>query len=58
MSPVPFDAARARMFQATLLLWAERGIDGINGGFYQELDVRDHPTDCDCKRVPVICRQI
>jgi mannose/cellobiose epimerase-like protein (N-acyl-D-glucosamine 2-epimerase family) len=58
MSQVPFDAARAWLFDAALPLWAERGIDRIDGGFYEELTPEGLPTACDFKRVRVVCRQI
>jgi mannose/cellobiose epimerase-like protein (N-acyl-D-glucosamine 2-epimerase family) len=58
MSPVPFEAARAWMFEAALPFWAERGVDRVDGGFYEELDADGHPTACDFKRVRVMCRQI
>lgn len=58
MNPVPFDAARAWMFEAALPLWAERGVDRINGGFHEELDQNGRPTACEFKRVRVICRQV
>ncbi len=58
MSPVPFEAARAWMFEAALPLWAERGVDRVDGGFYEELDPEGRPTACDFKRVRVMCRQI
>ena len=58
MSPVPFEAARAWMFEAALPLWAERGVDRVDGGFYEELDAEGRPTACDFKRVRVMCRQI
>lgn len=58
MSPVPFEAARAWMFEAALPFWAERGVDRIDGGFYEELDHEGRPTACDFKRVRVMCRQI
>ncbi len=58
MSQVPFAAARAWMFEAALPLWAERGLDRVDGGFYEELDANGHPTACDFKRVRVVCRQI
>lgn len=58
MSPVPFEAARAWMFEAALPLWAERGVDRVDGGFYEELGAEGRPTACDFKRVRVMCRQI
>ncbi|MBL8546105.1 MAG: AGE family epimerase/isomerase [Hyphomonadaceae bacterium] len=58
MSSVPFAAARAWLFDAALPFWAERGVDRIDGGFYEELGADGRPTDCDFKRVRVICRQI
>ncbi|MEQ1811878.1 MAG: AGE family epimerase/isomerase [Terricaulis sp.] len=58
MSPVPFEAARAWMFEAALPFWAERGVDRVDGGFYEELDPDGRPTACDFKRVRVMCRQI
>ncbi|MEZ5972174.1 MAG: AGE family epimerase/isomerase [Hyphomonadaceae bacterium] len=58
MNPVPFEAARAWMFEAALPLWADKGVDRIDGGFYEELDASGRPTACAFKRVRVICRQI
>jgi len=58
MSLVPFEATRAWMFEAALPLWAERGVDRVDGGFYEELDLNGRPTACDFKRVRVMCRQI
>jgi mannose/cellobiose epimerase-like protein (N-acyl-D-glucosamine 2-epimerase family) len=58
MNPVPFEAARAWMFEAALPLWAERGVDRVDGGFYEELDADGRPTACAFKRVRVMCRQI
>lgn len=58
MSPVPFEAARTWLFEAALPFWAARGVDRIDGGFYEELDRHGRPTHCVFKRVRVICRQI
>lgn len=58
MSQVPFEATRAWMLEAALPFWAERGVDRVDGGFYEELDPDGRPTSCDFKRVRVICRQI
>lgn len=58
MSRVPFETARAWMFEAALPFWAERGVDRVDGGFFEELDHAGRPTACDFKRVRVICRQI
>jgi mannose/cellobiose epimerase-like protein (N-acyl-D-glucosamine 2-epimerase family) len=58
MNPVPFEAARAWLFEAALPLWAERGVDRVDGGFYEELDSSARPTDRAFKRVRVTCRQI
>lgn len=58
MTCAPFDAARSWIFEAALPLWAERGVDRVNGGFHEELDQQGRPTSCEFKRVRVICRQI
>lgn len=57
MSQVPFAAVRAWMFDAALPFWAERGVDRVDGGFYEELAPNGAPTACDHKRVRTMCRQ-
>lgn len=54
----PFEQVRAWMFDAALPFWAERGVDRVRGGFYEELDLAGRPTDVSFKRTRVICRQI
>lgn len=58
MSGPPFEAARNWIFQSALPFWADRGVDTVDGGFYEELDQKGRPTDCAFKRVRVTCRQI
>lgn len=58
MSQAPFAAVRAWMFDDALPFWAERGVDRIDGGFYEELSSAGDATACDFKRVRTICRQI
>lgn len=58
MREAPFEAVRHWIFQSALPFWAESGVDQVDGGFYEELDSEGRPTDCEFKRVRVICRQI
>lgn len=57
MSQVPFAPVRAWMFEAALPFWAERGVDRVDGGFYEDLSPDGAPTACDYKRVRTMCRQ-
>ncbi|MCC6786765.1 MAG: AGE family epimerase/isomerase [Hyphomonadaceae bacterium] len=54
---VPFSDLRTWMFDAALPFWGENGVDGIGGGFYEELGPNGLPTACAFKRVRMICRQ-
>lgn len=57
MSQIPFAELRAWLFDKALPAWAELGVDAAHGGFLEEVGADGAPTDCDFKRVRVVCRQ-
>jgi mannose/cellobiose epimerase-like protein (N-acyl-D-glucosamine 2-epimerase family) len=58
MTDVNFADLRAWMFDKALPFWGSTGIDHVNGGYVEQLDLSAKPMDPGFKRIRVICRQI
>lgn len=55
---LPFAEVRRWLFEEALPLWADAGLDRVNGGFHETLDFAGAPGGGAVKRVRVIARQI
>jgi mannose/cellobiose epimerase-like protein (N-acyl-D-glucosamine 2-epimerase family) len=58
MAVVNFAGVRAWMFEKALPFWGSVGIDHVNGGYVEQLDLSAQLLDPGFKRVRMICRQI
>lgn len=55
---IPFGEVRRWMFDVALPLWADQGVDRVDGGFVEQLDFAGRDKGLDYKRTRVTCRQI
>lgn len=59
MTPIKTAAMRAHTWlERAVPLWLDRGVDRVDGGFHEMLDLADAKRVADYKRVRVISRQI
>jgi len=52
------ERVRAWMFETALPLWADAGVDRVDGGFVEQLDFSGRDAGAPGKRTRVTCRQI